>query len=81
MNQNSSRRKVSRAATLALSTRPFKLWQDPTANGNGEVRIEIVPMIDVIFCILVFFILAAVSFSRQQAINIDLPKAESGLAQ
>ena len=81
MTQNSSHRKISRAATLALSSRPFKLWQDPATNSDGEVRIEIVPMIDVIFCILVFFILAAVTFSRQQAINIDLPKAESGLAQ
>jgi biopolymer transport protein ExbD len=81
MTHNHSQRKASRAATLALSTRPFKLWQDPTANGNGEVRIEIVPMIDVIFCILVFFILATVSIARQQAIAIDLPKAQSGLAQ
>jgi biopolymer transport protein ExbD len=81
MTHNHSHRKISRAATLALSTRPFKLRQDPATNSDGEVRIEIVPMIDVIFCILVFFILAAVTFSRQQAINIDLPKAQSGLAQ
>jgi biopolymer transport protein ExbD len=59
--------------------RPFKLWQD--ISENKEVRIEIVPMIDVIFCILTFFILAAVGFSRQQAISLDLPKASSGTAQ
>jgi biopolymer transport protein ExbD len=46
-----------------------------------EVRIEIVPLIDVIFCILTFFILAAVGLSRQQAINVDLPKASTGTAQ
>ena len=45
-----------------------------------EVRIEIIPMIDVIFCILTFFILAAVGLTRQQAINLDLPAAETGSA-
>jgi biopolymer transport protein ExbD len=46
-----------------------------------EVRIEIVPLIDVIFCILTFFILAAVTLTRQTAINVDLPKATSASAQ
>jgi len=38
-------------------------------------------MIDVIFCILTFFILAAVGFSRQQAMSLNLPKASTGTAQ
>ncbi|WP_069792041.1 ExbD/TolR family protein [Cyanobacterium sp. IPPAS B-1200] len=59
--------------------RPLKLWGD--MNTQQEVRIEIVPMIDVIFCILTFFILAAVGFSRQQAINLNLPRATTGTAQ
>lgn len=63
---------------VRFPVRPFKLWQDIT---EQEVRIEIVPMIDVIFCILTFFILAAVGFSRQQAITLDLPKASTGAAQ
>ena len=46
-----------------------------------DVRIEIVPLIDVIFCILTFFILAAVTFTRQAAINVDLPRASSGTSQ
>jgi biopolymer transport protein ExbD len=46
-----------------------------------DVRIEIIPLIDVIFCILTFFILAAVSLTRQQAITLDLPKASTGSAQ
>ncbi len=44
---------------------------------SDDIRIEIVPLIDVIFCILTFFILAALQFTRQQAINVDLPKASS----
>ncbi len=42
-------------------------------NRQSDVQIEILPMIDVIFCILTFFILAAVGLTRQQAIALDLP--------
>lgn len=50
-------------------------------NAEQEVRIEIIPLIDVIFCILTFFILAAVTFTRQSAINVDLPQAATGATQ
>lgn len=43
-----------------------------------EVRLEIVPLIDVIFCILTFFILAAVGLTRYQAIDLKLPSAQTG---
>lgn len=46
-----------------------------------DVRIEIVPLIDVIFCILTFFILAALTLTRQAAINVDLPRASSATSQ
>ncbi|MGF1500031.1 MAG: ExbD/TolR family protein [Elainellaceae cyanobacterium] len=49
--------------------------------ATEDVRIEILPLIDVIFCILTFFILAAVGLTRQSAINVDLPSAETGTAQ
>lgn len=62
-----------------VPVKPFRLWQD--IESHQEVRIEIVPMIDVIFCILTFFILAAVGFSRQQAISLNLPKAVTGTPQ
>ncbi|WP_373527567.1 ExbD/TolR family protein [Nostoc sp.] len=42
-----------------------------------EVQVQIIPLIDVIFCILTFFLLAALQFTRQQAINVDLPKAST----
>lgn len=62
-----------------ILVRPLNLWQDQSK--EQEVRLEILPLIDVIFCILTFFILAAVSFSRQQAINLDLPSARTGQTQ
>ncbi|MBW4515965.1 MAG: biopolymer transporter ExbD [Timaviella obliquedivisa GSE-PSE-MK23-08B] len=46
-----------------------------------DVRIELVPLIDVIFCILTFFIVAAVTLTRQAAINVDLPAAKTGTTQ
>jgi len=56
----------------------MKLDYDST---EPDVRIEIVPLIDVIFCILTFFILAAVTLTRQAAINVDLPRASSSTTQ
>ncbi|MDZ8054508.1 MAG: biopolymer transporter ExbD [Aulosira sp. ZfuVER01] len=43
-----------------------------------DFQIQLIPLIDVVFCILTFFLLAALQFTRQQAINIDLPKANTG---
>ncbi|PLZ86250.1 ExbD/TolR family protein [Fischerella thermalis] len=42
-----------------------------------DTQVQLIPLIDVIFCILTFFILASLQFTRQQAINVDLPKASS----
>jgi biopolymer transport protein ExbD len=49
--------------------------------GPDNMRIEIVPLIDVIFCILIFFILAALQLTRQQAIGVDLPSAGTSTLQ
>ncbi|AFY34197.1 biopolymer transporter ExbD [Calothrix sp. PCC 7507] len=46
---------------------------------SEEVQIQIIPLIDVVFCILTFFLLASVQLTRQ-AINIELPKASTGTA-
>jgi biopolymer transport protein ExbD len=44
-------------------------------------RVEVVPLIDIIFCILTFFLLSGLQMARQQAINVDLPKAKTAEAQ
>jgi biopolymer transport protein ExbD len=44
---------------------------------SEDVRLELIPLIDVIFCVLTFFILAAVGLTRQQAIDLDLPSAQT----
>lgn len=76
MNKPNHENEAARLKTLGL--RPFKLWHE---ESTPDLRIEIIPLIDVIFCVLTFFILAAVNLSRQQAINLDLPSANSGTAQ
>jgi biopolymer transport protein ExbD len=48
---------------------------------KDDVRIEILPMIDVVFCILTFFILGSVTLTRQNAINVDLPRASTSQTQ
>ncbi|MEM6717131.1 MAG: biopolymer transporter ExbD [Cyanobacteria bacterium P01_C01_bin.147] len=50
---------------------------DLLESPSEDVRIEVIPLIDVIFCILTFFILAAVGLTRQQAIDLDLPNAST----
>lgn len=47
---------------------------------SEDVRIEVIPLIDIIFCILTFFIVVALQVTRQQAINVDLPAAKNGAA-
>jgi biopolymer transport protein ExbD len=46
-----------------------------------EVQIQIIPLIDVIFCILTFFIVAALQMTHQQAMNVDVPRASTGTTQ
>jgi biopolymer transport protein ExbD len=50
----------------------MKIYLEP---DDLDVRIELIPLIDVIFCILVFFILGAVTFGRTQSVGVDLPTA------
>jgi biopolymer transport protein ExbD len=50
---------------------------------TDDVQIQIIPLIDVVFCILTFFILVTLQFSRQEvikAINFDLPRSNTGTA-
>jgi biopolymer transport protein ExbD len=50
-------------------------------SSNDDIRIELIPLLDVIFCILTFFILASLQVARQQAIQINLPKASTAALQ
>jgi biopolymer transport protein ExbD len=46
-----------------------------------ETRIELIPLLDVVFCILIFFLFATIQLTRQQAIDVALPTARTGQPQ
>ncbi len=46
-----------------------------TGHPTGKARVEMIPLIDVIFLLLVFFIYAMVSMVVQRGIPVDLPSA------
>lgn len=44
-------------------------------------QINLVSMLDVIFCILAFFILSSVFLQRSQGLNLNLPSAQTAVTQ
>lgn len=46
-----------------------------TGHPSGKARVEMIPLIDVIFLLLVFFIYAMVSMVVQRGVAVDLPQA------
>jgi biopolymer transport protein ExbD len=46
--------------------------------GFKKARIEIIPMIDTIFFLLVFFMISTLSMARYSGLPVNLPKAATG---
>ncbi|HEX7125817.1 MAG TPA: biopolymer transporter ExbD [Thermodesulfobacteriota bacterium] len=46
--------------------------------GRRTGRIEIIPMIDVVFFLLVFFMMASLSMTTARGLRVNLPSAASG---
>lgn len=49
----------------------------PTTSGVKKARIEIIPLIDVIFFLLATFVLFTLSLDKIQSLPIDLPQASA----
>jgi biopolymer transport protein ExbD len=49
--------------------------------GNEMPHVDLVPMMDVILTILTFFILASLTLTRQQAVDVTLPSASAGATE
>jgi biopolymer transport protein ExbD len=56
------------------------MWAKPFAL-RARARIEMVPLIDMFFLLLVFFIFGVFSMTMQQGILVDLPAAATATAQ
>lgn len=46
--------------------------------AHKKARIEIIPMIDTMFFLLVFFMIATLSMTIMRGVPVNLPKSESG---
>ena len=51
--------------------------QVPGSSGKKKARIEIIPLIDVIFFLLATFVLFTLSLDRLQSVPVDLPYADA----
>ena len=49
----------------------------PSIESEDNFEINILPMIDVIFCILAFFIISSLFLTRSQGLPVDLPSAQT----
>ncbi len=48
---------------------------------NQTPRVEVIPLIDIIFCILTFFLLSGIKTAQQQSLNVDIPAAQTAVAE
>jgi biopolymer transport protein ExbD len=48
---------------------------------SKKARIEIIPLIDTVFFLLVFFMMSSLSMTVYRGLSVDLPKAATGQAQ
>ncbi len=53
----------------------------PSPRSNRRVRIEIIPLIDIVFFLLATFVMMSLSMVKNQAIPVNLPAAVTGAAQ
>src|SRR5476649_1665514 len=49
------------------------------SEGKKKARIEIIPLIDVIFFLLATFVLFTLSLNKSQGLHVALPESETGV--
>ncbi len=53
----------------------------PQASTKRRARIEIIPLIDIIFFLLATFVMVSLSMVKNQGVSVRLPKAVTGVVQ
>jgi biopolymer transport protein ExbD len=53
----------------------------PSPRGSKRARIEIIPLIDIIFFLLATFVMVSMSMIKNQGISVNLPVASTSGAQ
>jgi biopolymer transport protein ExbD len=60
---------------------PVKLSTNSDQEGHDEARIEIVPLIDIMFFLLASFMLVSLSMTQLSRVPIELPDAAAALPE
>lgn len=60
---------------------PVKLTTNTDQEGHDEARIEIVPLIDIMFFLLASFMLVSLSMTQISRVPIELPDAQAALSE
>ena len=53
----------------------------PSRQGRRKARIEIIPLIDIMFFLLATFVMVSLSMVKNQGVSVHLPKATTGAPQ
>jgi biopolymer transport protein ExbD len=53
----------------------------PSPVSRKHARIEIIPLIDIIFFLLATFVMISLSMVKNQGLNVNLPSASTGVSQ
>jgi biopolymer transport protein ExbD len=60
---------------------PVKLHSHDSGDGHDEARIEIVPLIDIMFFLLASFMLVSLSMTQIERVPMELPQSDSALSE
>ena len=53
----------------------------PSPRSKRKARIEIIPLIDIVFFLLATFVMVSLSMVKNQGISVNLPEASTGARQ
>ncbi len=60
---------------------PVKLNNHESGDGHDDARIEIVPLIDIMFFLLASFMLVSLSMTQIERVPMELPQSDSALPE
>ena len=63
-----------------MSRRLRRRYEAEMANQPLEIK-NLLPLMDVVFALLTFFVLSSLFLNRTEGLPVDLPKAQSGAMQ
>jgi biopolymer transport protein ExbD len=60
---------------------PVNLTSHTSGDEGDEARIEIIPLIDIMFFLLAAFMLVSLSMTHLQRVPVNLPEASTGISE